>query len=257
MFKIGLKLWSTNKNYVKEAERLFDQGYCQYIELFAVPNTYDDYAVNWKNVNVPFVIHAAHSTNGGLNLSNPEMFKLNMALTLEAQKYADLLCSEFVIFHSGINGNIAETSRQINLINDSRFVIENKPYFGLVGDNRCVCVGCLPEEILYLKNNCNIKFCLDIGHAVYAANALKKDKINFIDEFIELRPVMYHLSDGNWLGVNDDHEKLGNGSFRFDQILRLLSKGSIVTIETKHIHKDSLDDFMKEVLFLRENAAHV
>ena len=35
----GLKLWSSNENYVKEAVRLFEKGRYQYIELYMLPGT--------------------------------------------------------------------------------------------------------------------------------------------------------------------------------------------------------------------------
>ena len=40
MYKLGLKLWSTNTtDYFLEAIRLFDQKVYEYIELYVVPNT--------------------------------------------------------------------------------------------------------------------------------------------------------------------------------------------------------------------------
>lgn len=40
MNKLGLKLWSTNTDYyLKAAEKLYKEGYFDYIELYVVPNT--------------------------------------------------------------------------------------------------------------------------------------------------------------------------------------------------------------------------
>jgi hypothetical protein len=48
VFNIGLKLWSTNENYIEEAKRLFDNGIYQYIELYVIPNSFEKIDL-WKD----------------------------------------------------------------------------------------------------------------------------------------------------------------------------------------------------------------
>ena len=249
MYKFGLKLWSINKNYVEEAIRLYEQGLYDYIELFAVPNSYQDFVEVWKSLKVPYVIHAAHSAKG-LNLAKKEMFPENLILANEAKKFADELNAQTIIFHPGVDGRIEETANQLNKIYDSRIVIENKPYYGIY-DN-LICNGSLPEEIEFIIKNTNVGFCLDIGHAIYAANAKKIDQVNFIKDFLKLKPKMFHLSDGDWNGVYDLHKHLGTGNFDFLKIFSILPDHVIISIETEKSFKDSLRDFEEDIIFLRK-----
>ena len=76
MFKIGLKLWSTNKNYVDEARRLYDAGVFDYIELFSVPDSYSEFINTWKSLDIPYVIHGPHYTTG-LNFADKKCFEKN------------------------------------------------------------------------------------------------------------------------------------------------------------------------------------
>ena len=50
MYKIGLKLWSTNTDcYYNEAIRLYNDGVFDYIELYVVPDTLDTLQ-KWKKL---------------------------------------------------------------------------------------------------------------------------------------------------------------------------------------------------------------
>ena len=63
MYKIGLKLWSNNtNNYLEEARRLFREGIFDYIELYVLPGTLEHLKF-WKTLEIPFVIHCAHSAH--------------------------------------------------------------------------------------------------------------------------------------------------------------------------------------------------
>ena len=122
MKKYGLKLWSINKNYVDIAKDLYSRKIYDYIELYAVPSTFKEYAHLWKGLNIPYIIHAPHFMHG-LNFSNYEQEKENFAIAFEAFKYADFLQAEKVIFHPGIKGDYKETVRQINKLKDERILI--------------------------------------------------------------------------------------------------------------------------------------
>jgi sugar phosphate isomerase/epimerase len=248
MFKLGLKLWSTNLNYIKEAWRLYDQGFYQYLELFAVPETYDDIASKWANLQIPYVIHAPHFKQG-LNFADKNCFENNKKLVEEALRFADKLNSEIIIFHPGADGDIAQTAMQIKKVFDSRMVIENKPYFSFYG--KSLCNGYSPQEIEFLVKETGIGFCLDFAHAIFAANALKFDKLDFIDKLMRLKPKIFHITDGQWNGVFDEHPNLGQGSFEFDKLKKFFLPGSMITIETKHNFENSLKDFEDDVCFLK------
>ncbi len=247
MYKLGLKLWSTNKNYIKPALELYEKKIYDYIELFVVPNSYDEYIRIWKNAEIPFIIHAPHSSVG-LNLAKKNMFTENMRLASQAQRFADDLNAKFIIFHPGIDGDIKETVSQLNQINDSRILIENKPYYTI--DKKLVCNGYSPEDIKFVIDNVGIGFCFDIGHAIYSANAQGIDWYSYLKQFNNLKPKMYHLTDGNINGVIDEHEHLGVGSFDLERTIDLFSKNSYITIETKKSNNSSLNDFEKDIKFL-------
>ena len=248
MFKIGLKLWSTNKLYIPDAIKFFEQGIYNYIELFAVPGSYDEYVSFWKALDIPCVIHAPHFYQG-MCLSRPEAFTKNMQLAAEALKFADTLKASWVVFHSGVEGNIEETARQLRVIADPRVLIENKPRIGIGGE---MCNGYSPEEIAYLKTEASVGFCLDIGHAICAANSLRKDRLEFLQKMNSLGPKMYHLTDGDWHSELDQHLHFGQGSYDFDMITKILPTNNfMVSIECIHDYQNSLIDFVPDATFLQ------
>ncbi len=254
MYKIGLKLWSTNKNYIEQALLLYEKKVYDYIELFVVPDSYNEYISLWKNLDIPFIIHAPHSFVG-LNMAKKELLKNNLRLANQAQRFADYLDAKFIIFHPGIDGDIKQTVYQLNKINDQRILIENKPYYTI--DKKLICNGYSPEDIEFIiKNtsvaNMSIGFCFDIGHAIYSANAQGLDRYDYLLRFNKFKPKIYHLTDGDINGVIDQHEHLGLGSFDFEKIVDLFTKNTYITVETKKNYQDSLSDFEKDILFLKK-----
>ena len=247
MRKIGLKLWSINKNYFNEAKRLFEEGFYDYIELYAVPDTLEHIAF-WKTLNIPFIIHAPHY-GSGLNFSVPEKADENRRLAEQAIRYADELEAEYIIFHPGISGCIEETARQMSRIAEPRILLENKPYRGF-GD--LICVGSRPEEIASVMKQCNIGCCLDIGHAICAANSHGVDHVAFLKQFVALGPSMYHLSDGDVNGQLDRHDHLGEGSYDLETLIKLIDFNKPITLETDKNSKHDLDDFRKDVGDIRK-----
>ncbi len=246
MYKLGLKLWSINKNYVKEAIRLYENNFYNYIELFAVPDSYNKYINIWKDLDIPYIIHAPHSMCG-LNLAKKNSWEQNYRLIKETLRFADTLNSKIIIFHPGISGKTQEVVLQLNKINDPRIVVENKPYYTL--DKTAICNGYSTREIEFILKNANVGFCFDIAHAIYSANTQKIGVFEYLLEFNNLQPKIYHLADGDFRGIKDEHEHLGEGSFDFAGILKFLSKGCMITLETKKNYKDSLKDFEKDVDF--------
>lgn len=249
MLKIGLKLWSTNEKYVKPALALYHEGFCDYIELFAVPGSLKNFLPMWKALEVPYLIHAPHYYGGGMCLSQKDAFEKNMELAAETLKFADALKAPHIIFHSGVGGNIEETARQLSYINDPRILVENKPYRGIKGE---ICNGVSPKEIGFLMASAKVGFCLDIGHALCAANSLKRPHAEFLSEMSALEPTLFHLTDGYKDGEKDVHLHLGTGSFDFDLIRMLLPQTAQVSIECYHDSEDHLDDFKDDSKFLRQ-----
>lgn len=251
MFQIGLKLWSTNENYISEAIRLYDKKIYQYIELYSVPDSFQNFSNLWKKLNIPFIIHAAHY-GAGMNLANKESLHKNLRLANEAKKFADALKADKIIFHPGVEGKIEETLHQLIKIKDLRIVIENKPYFSF--QNTQVCVGHSPEEIKILLEELKIGFCLDFGHAICAANAKKVEPLTFIDKMLELKPVMYHLTDGDYSSNDDWHYHYKQGSFPLKEIIKKIPLNSLVTNESEKKSQENLHDFEEDILILKKIA---
>lgn len=251
MLKYGLKLWSTNENYLKEAAKLFKNNLFDYIELYAVPNSFNEYSKVWEKLCIPFVIHAPHFA-GGLNFGKKECEAKNLELANEAQKYANLLKADKIIFHPGVAGTIDETIRQIKLLAEPRALIENKPLNAI--DSDLLCNGSTPEEIKKIMEETGIGFCFDVGHAICSAKAHGQEYFGYLREFMGLNPAMYHLTDGNLNNVQDEHKHIGQGDFDIKKIVKMLPSDAIMTIETDKDSEDNLNDFIKDIEAMRQYA---
>lgn len=248
MFRFGLKLWSNNKNYVEEAVALYEKGIYQYIELYVLPSIDDTQVSMWKNIHIPYVIHAPHFRDG-LNLAKKELKENNLLLIKKTKEIADILKADKIIVHPGIAGDIAETVRQLKEINDARILIENKPYYAL--DDGLICNGATIEEIMFVLNNTNVGFCLDIGHAFCAANANNIEPLEYLKQLLVLNPDMFHLTDGEKDGVLDRHYHFGKGNYNIKDILEILPDNCYITVETIKDFNDSLEDFEKDIKILK------
>lgn len=248
MLKFGLKLFNINTPMITDAQKLYEQNIFNYIELYIIPNSYNLNIELWSLVEMPFIIHAPHYREG-MNLSVKSCFKNNMKLAEESIKYANKLNSEIIIFHPGIGGKIEETANQLKKINDKRIVIENKPFYGL---NNELCVGYSVEEIKYVIEDVKCGFCLDIGHAICSANKQGIDQIVYIEKFIDLKPKLFHLTDGDYNSVYDSHYNFGKGNFPIKEIISRIPNGSMITNEAKRNFNDDLQDFAKDIKYLKE-----
>ena len=249
----GLKVWSENLNYIEPARLLLEEKVCDYIEIYALPETTDNTIKLWKRLNTEFIVHAPHFMHG-INFSDSSKFQSNMSMAKSALLFADKLNAEKIIFHPGIQGNYKETARQMAHLRDKRVLVENKPYKVCGLNDGDICVGWSPEEISYILANTNIGFCLDIGHAICAANGVGRNRLQFLKDLLGLSPAMFHLSDGDWNGAIDKHLNIGHGSFKFDEIFALLPNNPIISIETEKSSTTNLDDFKKDVCNLKKYA---
>lgn len=245
--KLGLKLWSTNAQYIDDAVRLYREKLYDYIELFVEPGTYRTNKTIWAGINIPFIIHAPHYDRG-LNLAQRDQSEQNTVLAKEAIAYADLLHADTVIFHPGIEGDTAETARQLRLLRDPRMVVENKPHFGHHG---VLCNGSTPEEISFIMERANVGFCLDVGHAICSANVKAVAPLDYLRKFLTLGPKMFHLTDGHYSGAEDRHDHFGRGDYPLKDILLLLPNARCITVETIKDSPSDLKDFEEDIYFIR------
>ena len=253
MYKIGLKLWSCNTDYYfEEAIRLYKQNIYDYIELYVVPDTIETLQ-KWDKLNIPFIIHNAHFAHG-FNLAKKDHEKRNREIYEQTARFADSLKAEFIIFHGGIDGTVQETARQLSAFNESRALIENKPFVALpnkMGGH--FCRGATLAEINFIVKNVKCGFCLDIGHAVCSANSQGKEPYVFINEMLQIKPKMFHLSDIlDMTSIYDAHPHLGTGNLDIVKLKKEIFPGNaIISIETNKENKEKLDDYICDVEYLR------
>ncbi len=253
-YKIGLKLWSINTDaYYQEAARLYKQGVFDYIELYVVPGSLPALD-KWQKHEAPFIIHAPHFAHG-FNLAKAEREDSNQTIYQEVKQFADGLNALYIIFHGGIDGDPQEAARQLAALHEPRALIENKPFVALpnrMGGN--FCRGAKPEEIKLIMDTAHCGFCLDFGHAVCAAAALGEDPYRFIAQLAKLQPKMFHLSDVlDMKSPYDKHPHLGTGQLDIARLKReILPSDAKISVETDKDSKNNLDDFIKDVTWLRK-----
>lgn len=248
MLRIGLKLWSTNIEMISDVISLKRVGLFDYIELYVVPGTIKESLADWRRFPGPYVIHCPHSRHG-FNLADRSLKEGNLEKFDEVRLAADALKADIIVVHPGNNGTLAEVVMQLKALRDSRICVENKPFFGLEGQ---LCVGSRPEEIsTILQSEAVGGFVLDFSHAISAANAMSVFPFELIEDFSRLSPSMFHFNDGDARMQKDLHMNLGQGSFDLQRIMSFIPPGSRVTVETPRDAERKLEDFVRDVEFLR------
>lgn len=255
-FHIGLKLWSVNTGACqREARRLYDAGVYDYLELYVVPGTVDTLP-GWKLLDIPCVIHAAHFKHG-FNLARAECAASNRRIYDEMRRFADELEARYVIFHGGTFGCIEETAMQLAALNEPRALIENKPSITRSDGEILECRGATADEIRLVLQGVGCGFCLDIPHALCAANYLQQEQMGMLHEMNAMQPAMYHLADMMDASLHiDDHTPLGKGVLDMRQFIpSILAPGAMLTIETNRTSPDALHEFEQEVKLFRAYAS--
>lgn len=256
MYKFGLKLWSVNTDfYFKEAKRLYEMGVYDYIELYIVPGSLDALP-KWQSLDVPFNLHCPHFAHG-FNLADPSLETHNKKIFAEVREFADNLKAQYIVVHSGVDGDIKTTAKALKKLNESRAIIENKPLLPIPPKNnqkpKCFeCCGYSPEQISLVMKEANCGFCLDFGHGVCAANAQGIEPYSYIDEFMKLNPVVYHLTDiDDMSSPYDAHPHISKGKLDIKRLLRLIPQGKNITVETEKNSKENLNDFIEDIKCLK------
>lgn len=251
---LGLKLYSTNLFYIPKAASLYAEGVFQYIELYVEPGTTVEQLPAWERLDIPMVLHAPHSLSG-LNLSLKESEADNRQLISQVETFHRALHPRWVIFHSGTNGTVDETIRQLKMFKSDfptvfeGAVVENKPRKGLKGE---YCIGASPEELERIILETGLGFCLDFGHAICHAATAGENDMRIIDRFVRLKPALFHISDGYVTSERDSHLHFGDGDFRIDALLGKMPPGSWLSIETQKDESLDLEDFRKDMQFLEK-----
>lgn len=256
--RIGLKLWSPNKNYISSAKELLNIGVFDYIELYAVPNTLE-FLELWQDfkreTGALFAIHAPHFSHG-LDFSNKQKRDTNLKMADETFIWSNALQAQYTVFHPGIGGSLDESLYQIsNLKKHSKidFIVENKPYVVTLNKDKkqAFCIGSDYESIKKIKQT-GVGLCLDIGHAICSANYQGLEIYEYVKLLNSLNPQVYHISDNNSKSIYDAHLHFGDGDFDFNKLVNLIDKDKFLAIETNKDSSENLDDFLKDVKFIKE-----
>ena len=247
MIRIGLKVWSTNLNYIPIVRDLFARKIFDYVELFTVPGSMAT-IVHWKESQIPFVLHAPHSA-AGLNPGDCSCKDANLELVAQVDAFFQSLSPEFVIFHPGVNGTVEESIKQFSQFGRrfpnmyEKTVIENKPKVGVNNED---CLGASVEEMRMLLQETGRGFCFDSTHAICYAQSAQLPWKNVLNDFLLLKPSMFHVCDGKY-APKDAHYHLGDGEFDLAYIIGMLPSSAVVSLETPKDSKDNLNDFIRDV----------
>jgi endonuclease IV len=252
--RFGLKISFDDTQYTLDIVDLIKNSKLDYIELFVKPDCNLINIRYWSAFNIPIVLHAPHS-GVGINFASKENREINKETLNKLSIIATNLKPEYIIFHAGLNNDYKETVIQLKeFTNKYNCLIENKPAITKDIDYP---VGVEYEELGKLLEALTCEFCLDIGHAICAANYFHIDRQKFINRLLELEPIMFHITDCYCNTIIDNHSNFGKGNLfiNFPNILDIIPDNSMVTIETTN-DKDSLKLFEKDRDYLWEKLVY-
>lgn len=257
MREFGLKLWSSdfvkNINFVLSAEKALKDGVFGYLELFALPDTFDDVyekALLFKGIKT--VIHAPHSKQN-LNTSDRSLFEANRRKLYDSQRFADLLNAEIIILHPGFRQNtpaIEENLRQFKGFHEPRLAVENLPYTCSATSHDLE--GVTAQDIKRFIDEVPCQFCLDFSHAICGANHYNRNIYDCLTEFFKLKPCMYHLCDGIANSTVDAHMHYGEGNYDLQRLIsEFTDKDAMITMETGHGIPSSVQPWLDDLAYIK------
>lgn|SRR5574344_216287 len=254
--KLGLKLFTNQHDFYKEKIiKFWEEKKYSYIEIFVNPDQME-YLPLWENLKnkyeMPFTIHAPQYSEG-VNLSDSDNKSENMRIYAQVKDYSKAIDAMYVVSHCGMDGNLDETIKQLNMIN-LPINVENIPYCSR-RHPEMYCQGSTVEEIEYVRKNTNCGFCLDVGHAFCSAVILKKDKYEYLKQFNALNPDCYHLSDGEINNKFDIHLNINKGDYDWKKIIKMLNKNKNMTLETilkSSKTQDIIEHFEQDTEYLQK-----
>lgn len=258
MRKFGIKIWSTdvlkNPHFVTECVKAVKDGKFGYVELFALPETFQETAAKLKAEigQEKVIIHAPHS-KFGVDTGTADAYADNCKKLTSSFQFADLLSAEIIILHAGCGEGDAfvdETIRQFNLLHDSRLCVENLPYFCTATGK--ILHGASPQQIARIKAETGCGFCFDFSHAVCAANHYHRDIWKDLQQYASLKPSMYHLCDGDFAETADKHLHFGEGNYNLQRLLQdYTTQDALITMETGYGTPNGIEPWLKDIDYIR------
>lgn len=248
--KLGLKLWSKNDSLIPMVADLYQHQIISHLELHLEADTKPSTIEAWAGLKLPIVVHAPNESV--LDLSDPSKLVSNLRLFLLILSYADLMRSNLIIVHPG-TGTLEENLRQLSQFADHRLCLENMPGQSLHNGLRLN--GSSFADIQSMRQSLSAQFCLDIGHAIVAANHSHIPYLDLIKQFLTLQPTLFHINDGLCESLIDNHLHFGDGNFPLRELVELIPAGSRVSLETPKNLDGDLSDFVKDVNYLHQLSA--
>lgn len=217
MFKYGLKIWSTDKQWFSQVIDLIKQDKADFVEIYLKPDSFElaDFDIFKKN-NIFVALHAPHTSH------NFDVFNLTKeSLDIwknQIIKTADYLKSRFIIVHPGVGDSKEIFKRESAKIKDPRALMESMIKIGFVGvkEGGVMCFGYSKEELEFINKECGFEICFDVCHSLASSCWQKINPYDFISECIDiLKPKYFHLAGGNVEDAIDKHLDLWAGSFDY------------------------------------------
>ena len=241
---LGLKIFTTNNTSFKKLREFYENKIIDYVELYIVPGEYDKASLSVLK-GIPIIFHAPNLRHE-FNLRDKNKVFHESLKTIK--KVSAFFGEKRIIFHPGIEkdkGDITEIINNIRKIRkDFDLILENVPKEPSISNKKLIAAKY--EEFKHVIEETGTKFCLDIGHAIYSANYYHEDPIEYIKKYVQLGPYMFHLSDGNFVGLKDIHKSFFEGNFPIKEIIKILPKNARITLETPksnfiNLHEDILN----------------
>ena len=239
-----MKIWSKNISLVEEINKAYKQGLISFVEVYAVPGTYDGSIDSLKLLKPKVIIHNPHS-GSGFNIADGKLLKHNINVFKEVKKFADALNADNIIVHAGEYGKIKDALLCLKRLNDERIIIENMPKIAL---NNLDCIG-YDKETLEPFLDVAKGICLDFSHACKAACAMKRSYKELIESLMQLNPIMFHLCDGFDNNPKDEHRGIGEGNFNIKYFLSIAGEKAL-TLETSRTNNQSLKEDINNIIHL-------
>lgn len=250
--KLGLKIWSINHQSFEKLDEFFQKGLIDYVELYTYPDSFDASALSPLK-KLPLIFHAPTFPHG-MNLASP--FREIKALIQDIRQYTSFFQENKIIFHPGVmqgsmRKSLENTISNLNYLkNEFDIILENVPAIGI--DDKSVMVGATPWDFMQIKNETQVKSCLDFGHAINSANYHQTDPFEYIEQFLREEPFMFHLSDGNFDSHIDVHLHYHQGSFPLERIVSFLPGTAIISLETPKKDFKNLSEDHSNLILLKK-----
>jgi len=243
--KFGLKLWSINIDLIDQAIQLIDQKIFDYIELFVIPDT----EIFPFLIDVPYIIHIPHH-KFGVNIGEKSRKKHNLQRIEESITWANKLNAKYLILHAG-HDSMKDARVLLSKVKDSRLLIENMPKVG-INDEKMIGYSVKQIEDLIKINDAGV--CLDFGHAIKAALSLGEDYKEFVNQFLQFEPKVFHVSDGMLNNEKDEHLNIGEGEYDVEYFIECVQNNhsGLVTLETPRFNNNSLQEDIQNICKIKE-----